>query len=73
MSKNVRVFMLAFLLLAVIAVNVSAAAVAEPTGLPCYDMWQNCLSGGGSAEYCEGVWCGCMQALYGYICGAAVA
>jgi hypothetical protein len=77
-SKNVRALSIIAMLLVVISFNVAGAqaaatqaAVAE-TGLPCYDMWQRCLDGGGSAERCDGVWCGCMEATYGYVCAAQV-
>lgn len=75
MSKSVRVVSIVAVLLAVLTINLSAAqavAVAEPTGLPCYDMWQDCLASGHSDTYCEGVWCGCMKATYGYDCDAVV-
>jgi uncharacterized protein YgiB involved in biofilm formation len=68
-SRNVRVLMLAFLLLAVVALNVSAAVVAEPAApVTCYDIWQNCLKAGNTAEQCEWKWRGCMCALYGTHC-----
>lgn len=71
MSKTSRVLALVVLLLTVVVLNVAATAdevamEAESSSLPCYDMYQGCMSGGGhSADYCDGVWCGCMRAKYG--------
>ena len=69
--KNVRALSIIAVLLAVVVINVAApqAALAD-TGLPCYDMWQRCLDNGHSDSYCDGVWCGCMESNYGYICDA---
>ncbi|HEX7154905.1 MAG TPA: hypothetical protein VF618_25720 [Thermoanaerobaculia bacterium] len=72
MSKTSRVLILVVLLLSVLALNVSASvatevATEEAAALPCYDMWTNCKTTH-SAEYCEGMWCGCMKATYGSNC-----
>lgn len=72
MSKNVRALSIIAILLAVLAINgaVAGTAVAAETGLPCYDMWQRCLDSGHTDSYCDGVWCGCMESTYGYLCDA---
>jgi cell division protein FtsW (lipid II flippase) len=68
MFKNRRYFVVIVMLLAVVSVNVAMPAQA----LPCYDLWQGFLSGGGGSNYCEGMWCGCMYSQYGYACAAQV-
>lgn len=76
--KKIRFVSLLVILVAVLTVNVApafaatATAVAAAEDLPCYDLWTGCLAGGGSANFCEGMWCGCMQSRYGYICSAVV-
>ena len=75
MFKNVRTLSIIAILLAVITINVAATqtAVASDTGLPCYDMWQDCLNNSNhTADYCDGVWCGCMAATYSYVCDALI-
>lgn len=73
MSKNVRALSIIAILLAVVAINGAVAGTAVASeGLPCYDMWQRCLDAGHSDSYCDGVWCGCMESTYGYLCDAQV-
>lgn len=63
-----RKLLLVMLLLVGMLPNVSGLLTpATASDLPCYDMWEAC---GGSEEYCDGVWCGCMGATYGYQCDA---
>jgi hypothetical protein len=69
---RLRNLVFACLMLAAFSLNIGGlplASAAADTGLPCYDMWSNCT---GSADYCNGVWCGCMGALYGYMCPASL-
>jgi hypothetical protein len=66
-SKTIRSLALVVLLVSVIAVNVSADVameVAPEAALPCWDMYQNCKKTH-TQEFCDGVWCGCMNATYG--------
>ena len=68
MSRTARLFTLVALLLTVLALNVAvvSADMFEPEGgLPCYDQYQNCISGGGTEAHCDGVWCACMRSKYG--------
>jgi hypothetical protein len=81
--KKIRFISILAVLVAVLSFNLAStafaadtsartAAVAVAEDLPCYDLWTGCLAGGGSANFCEGMWCGCMQSHYGYICSANV-
>jgi hypothetical protein len=80
--KKIRFVSILAILVAVLSINVAPTAFAAAASavaveavaedLPCYDLWTGCLAGGGSANFCEGMWCGCMQSRYGYICSANV-
>ncbi|MDJ0840441.1 MAG: hypothetical protein QNK37_28280 [Acidobacteriota bacterium] len=50
------------------AVCVTVFLSASAMALPCYDMWIDCKGGEGqpNTEFCEGMWQGCMKALYDY-------
>jgi hypothetical protein len=77
--KKFSFLALAAVLLAIVTMNIAAPAMAvvafdqavdqavAPAG-PCTDMRNGCLAGGGSAEYCQGMWCGCLYSRYGEIC-----
>lgn len=45
----------------------TASALASDT--PCTDQWASCTR---SAEWCDGQWCGCMSATYGYQCAQSL-
>lgn len=68
MSRTLRSLALVALLVSVIAVNVSADVAmdvsSDAVALPCWDMYQNCKKTH-TQEFCDGVWCGCMDATYG--------
>lgn len=75
--KKIRFISILAVLVAVLSFNLASTAfaatatVAVAEDLPCYDLWTGCLAGGGSSSFCEGMWCGCMQSHYGYICNVS--
>lgn len=56
--------LLALLLLAALLGGILPAGASDT---PCTDQWASCTQ---SAEWCDGQWCGCMGARYGYQCAA---
>jgi hypothetical protein len=61
-----------FALIALVFALITVSAPLPAQALPCYDLWQGCLAGGGGDNFCEGMWCGCMYREYGYACAAQV-
>jgi len=72
MIRNIRLISLIAVLVTVVAFNVVVPTTALASDLPCYDLWAGCTAGGGSENFCEGMWCACMFETYGYICNAQV-
>lgn len=68
MSRVRKLVLVTLILIAALPNVTGLLSSAAAEDLPCYNMWQNCE---GSEEYCDGVWCGCMQATYGYSCSTA--
>lgn len=73
MSKKFRFVSLLAVLALSLAINVAvptdAYAVAA-SDTPCTDQYDGCIAGGGSSNFCHGMWCGCMHSRYGYVCEA---
>jgi hypothetical protein len=59
------VFVMLILIAALPSVSGCLSSVTANALPYCWDMYQRCS---GSQEYCDGVWCGCMAATYGYQC-----
>lgn len=72
MNKKFGIVSLLAVLALSIALNVTVAsdAYAVESDTPCTDRWAGCTGSGASTDYCDGQWCGCMYARYGYVCTA---
>ncbi|HEX6085940.1 MAG TPA: hypothetical protein VF266_15515 [Thermoanaerobaculia bacterium] len=72
MSKKFGIVSLLAVLALSIVLNVSVAtdahALAAESDTPCTDRYEGCIAGGGSQDFCDGMWCGCMHSRYGYVC-----
>jgi len=71
-KNKIRFVSILAVLVAVLMFNVVPVAEAmAASDTPCTDRWAGCVAGGGGAEFCDGLWCGCMYSTYGYICSAS--
>ena len=70
MNKKFGIVSLIAVLALSIALNVTVAtdAHAQESDTPCTDRYEGCIAGGGSQDFCDGMWCGCMHSRYGYVC-----
>lgn len=66
--KKARYFALLAVLVSVIGFNAVLPPVAAASETPCTDQYNGCMAGRGGAEFCDGMWCGCMYSTYGYVC-----
>lgn len=75
MNKKYGIVSLLAVLALTLTLNVAVSADAyatvaaeEESDTPCTDRYEGCIAGGGSEDFCYGMWCGCMHSRYGYVC-----